>query len=685
MRTAPLPAPILPQMSNDGVINAVELASGGVDIEINKYSDATAGDYICLYWDNEVIHTLWLTSENISTAFPLQVIVPAALTPDGAHQTWFTSTDRFQNTAASGIATALIQRDYTGDLTPPDFPDAVRNTIDYDSVLQNDGTHVHIPPNPVAMAVGDTVFIYWAGFSSDGTLVPDSVTSVSHIVAAGEPLNGFSERVSSPYVSVIGEGSATAWYAVQSADMTTQNSDSASVKIDMSVQAMYPAPVLPQATDGWIDYDEAQAGVTVNVASNTAFMANSVVTVYWQGYDNNAKPLPAAYNVQAHVLTQADVKAGFSVTVPTASIDTIGTGYALAWYQVASPSVPGISATAWTNVDTEHALSLPAPEFPAAEGDNTIDDNDVRQDNGTAMTISWPSMQQGDAITAYWTGYHVTPDQPVPGATWTESRNVTANEAESLLVTCHIPAEFITPVGTGLAQGQYTVQFADGGGHADSALATVNVQLPSEGALSLNCTTGAPAWTDPSSAIKPLCTVTVSGPAGATVEVELSGGGVFNDTGSSTWSGNLDQSGGALLDVFCMTPGLVTVKAYSTASPATAVTGQIAFTSYAAGKGALTGYAVVTGAASNGATHNSVYIRADTSAGVSYARVAITAGSARLVGGLVPSVIDIPLYEDGTAMVDLTDLVPETVSLTLSLPESSTSVVYTSTVFVTFP
>ena len=204
--------------------------------------------------------------------------------------------------------------------------------------------------------------------------------------------------------------------------------------------------------------------------------------------------------------------------------------------------------------------------------------------------------------------------------------------------------------------------------------------------LFMNCTTGAPAWANTSAPMKPFNTVMLSGSAGAPVTVSLDGAGIFNINGFKTWSGNLDTNGTLELQVFSLEVGLVSVNAYLNNAPAESAYGSMTFNRYTAGAVALTSYAIATGATANGVIRNSIYLNADLTAGVSYARFQIAnSDTARFVGTTLPQAATIELYDDGTASIDLTDTNTESVTVTLSLPEASGSTVITSCAFVTFP
>ena len=214
----------------------------------------------------------------------------------------------------------------------------------------------------------------------------------------------------------------------------------------------------------------------------------------------------------------------------------------------------------------------------------------------------------------------------------------------------------------------------------------VHSNLATPASLYMNCTTGAPAWANTSAPMKPFNTIMLSGAAGSPVTVSLDGAGIFNINGFKTWSGNLDTGGFLELQVFSLEVGLVSVNAYITNAPAESAYGSMTFNRYTPGAVALTSYAIATGATANGKMRNSLYLNADLTAGVTYARFQIAnSTTARFVGTALPQAATIELYDDGTASIDLTDTTSESVTVTLSLPEASGSTVITSCAFVAFP
>lgn len=681
MVTAVIYPPELPQMMNDGYINAAELATAvGVEIEVDRYDDPAPGDYLCLYWDNEVASTLWLTRYNIDTAFPWQAVIPQGLVPDGAHQVWFTATDAAHNTTASGIATALVSRSYTGTLPPPVLSDALAGTIDYPSVVFNNGTHIQVPGD--ALSTGDIVNIYWEGFDQNGKLVQASLSSQTHTVTAGD-LSGFSVLVPPSYITVIGQGSAQAWYAVTDETASTQNSASASATIDMTYAGQYTAPFFPAGSDGWLDCAECAAGVAIFVPASEQFAIGGLVAIYWQGYDSTGVPIPATQQTLSHTLVAADITNGFTVTVDASRATPIGIGYAQASYQVMSPSVPGYSALVQVRVDTAHCALLPAPSFPAAAGDNTLTGADIESGNGTSMQVTWPDMQAGDTITAFWVGYTKTPDSPVPGTSWTQTHTLTPGEAQAQAVTFHIPASFITPVGDGNGEGRYQVMFKQGG-TAASDRTDVVIKINAAFGLQAICATGAPVF-DPTVPVRPINRVSLSGPAGARILLSLPSGSeaYFNPAGTQIITVDLDDNGRGGAEVYAFTAGNATVDAYIMEDPSISDTGAMTFTEWKTGSGELLSYGVSTGGSADGTPTCGVYVQTTETSTATQARLTITSGSAVIPAtGRQTASINVSTSHAGG--FDVADSIAEAAMFTLSLPDVSQSYVTGSLAFESF-
>ncbi|MCK7229468.1 hypothetical protein L8P27_16810 [Enterobacter asburiae] len=671
-----LAPPELPQMVNDGYITEAELQSdGAIIVNVPRYTNAAKGDYLCLYFDGELFNTLSLPDpDTYLWPWPSKIQTSGTWPADGPHQVWYTATDAAQNPSTSPVSAVIVDRQHTSGLPPPTFPDAdATNTITYDSVLQNNGTYVKVPWSTNAFNNGDTIYVYWRELDVSGNPVASSATSITHTVTSSDVGNGFKVLISSPFVTAIATtGSAEAWYSVIPLTGTAQSSQAGSVKVDMTGSGIYPAPVIPAGNDGWIDCGEITvSGVEIDVPASTQFVAGGGVVVYWQGYDVNGVLVPStAWQSPPHSLAPNEVTAGFSVMVPAAYITPVGIGSAQAWYTVTAPAVPGVSGVASVLVDSQHCTLLPPPVFPAAAGDNTITGDEVTAGNGTDMDITYPGMMAGDIVTTFWTGYLTTPDTPVPGATWTQTRTLNTTEEQTRQAIFHVPADNIIPVGNGHGEGRYQVMYKSSG-IASSGVTDVNVSASSASSLLMNCTTGAPVF-DPTVLVRPMNTVFLSGTPGADVELSLQAGSDawFNPDGVQTLQLRLDVSGTASAQVYSFTPGNVLVSAYVITNPALSASQSMTFTGWLSGPGDLVAYGASTGAIANGRCVCSVYLQTSATSVATQARLALTAPTSALilVSGTTTAFVNVSTSHAGG--FDVTDAAAESVTFTLSLPDT---------------
>ena len=676
-----LAPPELPQMVNDGYITETELqADGGIIVNVPRYSNAAKGDYLCLYFDGELFNTLSLPDPD-TYSWPWASLVTEsdmAWPADGPHQVWYTSTDVAQNPSASPIAMAIVDRQHTDGLPPPTFPDAnTENTITYDSVLQNGGTHVKVPWSTDAYAAGDTVYVYWREFDTSGSPVPTSETSVTHTVVNSDVSKGFKVLVSSPFVTAVtSTGSAEAWYSVIPQSGTAQSSQTGAVNIDMSGSGVYPAPSIPAGSDGWIACNEITVdGVEIDVPASSQFVPGGGVVVYWQGYDASGSAIPATtWTSPVHTLTTADVTAGFSVMVPTAFITPIGIGSVQAWYSVTAPAIPGISGVTSVQVDSQHCTLLPPPVFPAAAGDNTITGSEVTSDSGTDMDITYPGMVAGDIVTAFWVGYKTSPDTPVPGTTWTQTRTLTAAEEQTQQAIFHVPADDITPVGNGHGEGRYKVMYKSGG-IASSGATDVILSTGGASGLVMGCGTGAPFF-DPTVPVRPLNTVTLSGPPGAGVQLSLSTGSdaYFNPTGEQVLTLTLDETGWGSARVYCFSTGNVLVSAVGTTNPQLSASKSMAFSLWTPGSGDLLSYGVSTGAVADGRSACGVYMQTTAGSTSGQVRLTLTSPTSAIIPASGTTTAFVNVSTSHAAGFDITDIIAESVAFTLSLPDTGSYV-----------
>lgn len=278
-----LSGPALPQMANDGYITEIELDNdGGVIVEVYHYSTAEKGDYLNLYWDGSLFNTLSLGDPD-TYPWPWVTVVPVEAAPDGPHQTWYTVTDAAQNPSASPISMGIVDRNHTDGLPPPVFLDTnAQNTITWDSVVQQNGTHIHIPWTNDSFNIGDTVYVYWRELTSQGIPIAESETNIVHTAVAQDLTNGFDVLIPAAFVSAItSTGTAEAWYSVIPLTDIARSSKVATANVNMTGTGSYPPPVIPAGNDGWIDCQEITTeGIDILVPANNQFQPGAVVSVF---------------------------------------------------------------------------------------------------------------------------------------------------------------------------------------------------------------------------------------------------------------------------------------------------------------------------------------------------------------------------------------------------------------------
>lgn len=177
----PLPAPDLPQMTQDYSISLNDLnVAGGVFVRIQEYEDAARGDYISVLWDNEPVKEVIV--DDLPSDFPVVVVITHSLEV-GPHYVNYTAQDTSGNTGTStGININIINGEPNIIYARPVFTDAVSGIINQSSITVNAGTHVHVAPY-TGITANDTVILFWKGSSASGDITDGGVESVVILAA----------------------------------------------------------------------------------------------------------------------------------------------------------------------------------------------------------------------------------------------------------------------------------------------------------------------------------------------------------------------------------------------------------------------------------------------------------------------------------------------------------------------
>jgi len=665
--TTTLALPDLPQMTLDGVItyqDLNELDPPGVLIVISKSAHAAIGDYLTLYWNGIQANILYIDTNTPSDFFPWKTIIPASLVPNGSYPVQYIRMDAAQNIAASSIVTALVQRDASGVLAAPTFPEAINNILSGSAI--SDGTTIAVPAYN-GIAENDTLQIAWVGANSAGETIPDSVVTLSHVVTANEVAGGFKVSIVPPFIAAIGVGQASAWYTVQPANHNLPiSSKIAQAQVNMT-EVTLPAPVFPEGNDGWIDASEAtsSSGISLAIPAYPGMGVNDIVTIYWQGKVKGTL-VPKAFNIDTHIVVAADLISGFTTSIPGTAITPIGIGEGQAYYRVSFiDRSQGVSAAALINVDTLHTQLLPAPSFPEA-GNDGITFSEAA--DGTTMQVSYPGMAEGDGISVNWQGYQSDGITLISGSGFSDIHTVTAQEVQVQKVTITIPSSNITVIGNGYATGQYQATFL-AGGMANSTSIKVTVMAEQTPVFQIKTTSGAPYWSNPADIVRPCNVVTVSGAPGTEVEVNLQSTreAYFTD-GTQAWRGYLPVAGFVNLSVYCMAISTVGVSAFDVTNASNFAAGAMVFNDYFTGSGGLLKYGYSTGASANGSTVNSLYVWMDDNPAITRVTFSVT-GNATIPGYKQIALIN--LSDARSASVNVIDSTAELSAFTINAPQSS--------------
>lgn len=213
------------------------------------------------------------------------------------------------------------------------------------------------------------------------------------------------------------------------------------------------------------------------------------------------------------------------------------------------------------------------------------------------------------------------------------------------------------------------------GGIASSAATEVILTGDNTSSLIMACGTGAPFF-DPTVPVRPLNTVTLSGPAGAGIQLSLSSSSNawFNPSGEQLLTLTLDESGQASAQVYSFSTGNVLVSATGLTNPQLSASASMAFSAWTPGNGDLLSYGISTFAAADGRSTCGVYMQTTEASGATQVRLALTSPTSAILPVSGSTIAYANVSTSHAAGFDVTDIVAETVRFTLSLPDTGTYV-----------
>lgn len=339
---------------------------------------------------------------------------------------------------------------------------------------------------------------------------------------------------------------------------------------------------------------------------------------------------------------------------------------------------------------TPPAIIYPSPIFLDAVN-NVITQESLTENSGTHIHVNpYENITENDTVVLFWNGYssggeNVSADVLINTVTTAEL---------SAGITFLIPEDKFTKLDKGKVSTYYEIRRnGNNTGISYSGLADVDLSGGNVSDLKMCVSTGAVNTDYTSIHVYPFNQGVIKGPAGANVALSLTGASaVFAESGTANSTVTLNIDGIARFGIWSELQGGVSVNAYEINHPDLTAQQTITFGPYTKGQGNIQYLNHSTGAPADGLTPCSVYLKTAPSSGgklnaaITLVRVRITSasGSAAIVGYEGSSMADILLNSDQSAEIDIVSSAAESVSVELSLPESSGSVNRLNIAFVAF-
>lgn len=691
-----LHAPVLPQMGDDGVITAIELESGTVDVLVPRYSNIQVGDAIRVFFGTSLSSYRTVTQSDKEQPTML-FQYPETAVPDNVYNVYYQATDWAGNVSISPTVTAVVSRDGNNILIPPVFTDAVNNVITIENVVTSNGTHVHVPPYQ-GIRAGDTVTLSSSVFTAAGEPISEGTHAVTHVVTSDEWANGFTVLVPPSKVFLPQSANIRASYRVTRA-ITGEMDSSSTAEASLSGVAVFlPAPWFPDSVLGWLSYEQVSAGILTHVEVPTFAQINDIVTLSWGGYDKDNIYLENASGQLTHVVTAADILANvIEFIIPRNVAVNIWLGHIEAYYRVLQQGTTYFSYNGFANIDMVHSIALPAPVFTQSL-DGFVEMADIESDNGVSLAVMYPGMKLDDLVTVVVSGFY--PDgESVAAADYQQSYSITSEEVQNNRLSILIPATIAYAVGEhGTLAARYYVLYANENGFSYSLEESIMLSNSKENndKITLFSTTGAPVFNYESVRVRPYNMGFVKAPPGSSIAAYCSSPAVFMESESTEYKFIVGLSGTTSFHIKSPQTGLINLALVDNDNQMPQVNGITAFSSYQIGNGKIKAFAYTSGARADGISPCSVYVivekesdsEIDTNTPnslrdnyqqddspyrpITMLRATVT-GSATIQGYGAQSA-DIFLNSDNSVEIGVVNNVAESVSVILTLPESAGSV-----------
>lgn len=433
------------------------------------------------------------------------------------------------------------------------------------------------------------------------------------------------------------------------------------------------APDLPQMTpDNSVSLNDLNVagGVFIRIKQYEDAARGDYITVLWD-------------NEPVKEVIVDDLNSDFPIVVVITG--NLGTGAHYVKYT--SVDVAGNTGTSTglsvNIIDGKPDIIYPAPVFTDAVN-GIIVQSSITVSAGTHVHVApYTDIMANDTVTLIWKGVSVSRDVTTGGV---NSKVILAADI-TMGATFLIPEnklESLKDKGTVTASYQVRRNGAVMGVSGYSK-ATLDLSGGSTG-LSMIISTGAANTDDDSIHLHPYNQGMVKGPAGATVILSVMGDAIFDESGTGTYQPVLNESGESSFKLRSALQSNSEISAEAASNPGVSAQQLVRFGAYRRGNGNIQYLNYSTGAPANGITPCSVYLKTAQSSGLraEITRVRVTVSGSAVIDGYSGQSADIQLNSDCSAEIDIVNTVAETLSVELSLPESSGSINRISLVFKSF-
>jgi hypothetical protein len=671
-------SPMFPQMQDDGLITDIELgAENKIDVIIYEYPNAKPADSIFCYFDGAEVG-YWLIKDDNQNTFPIIFGINAAGYPDGIYPSFLNVIDKAGNSSLSDSSFAIIKRNGAAGLPAPSFEDAENNIITRESIITNGGTDIYIPTYP-GIESGDSITIIFYMVSENGDFLVESYYNATHILASEEVEKGFLELIPERYLLIVNEAQVYCFYIVKKDNVEFGTSSTARANLFLSENLLLSPPTFNDGIDGVLSNQDITDGVWVTISYEDMNIGDELKSRL-RGFDVNNQTVADAEEEYNFTITNSEVVAesvvfNFSKAVP----ELVISGSLNCDYEVVRNSVTNISEVASVKLEIEEPPLLPAPEFTDAINGILLTSL-VVENNGTPLTVKYETIEAGDNLKIVIVGYDKD-NQIVPESAYIKEMEVTLEESSSGVINITIPKYNILSVeDDGRIQAEYVVLPVGETSEISSLKSEVTMKddyIPEDG-LAVILTVDAPPTDINTIDQTPFNRGLIFGRPGEHVSVTCAPEVTINESGSNTYELNLNEEGEGEFKLSVEEDGAFAVTIYDVASPGDLVQAVAIFKNYKQGSGDFLAYASTSGAYINNKMPCSIYVvtqptnrqRAD----ITKVRVTIQNSlTASIVGYPGETSADILLKDDHSAEIDIVNSVAESVSLLLTLPESSGS------------